>query len=73
MNHPISLTLIIKKGTNDYLIGQIKELPGVLTQGKTEEEVRENIWDALDTYLESMREEDPDQTDIISTESLTIA
>ena len=48
----MKLTLIVKKGQSGYLIGQIKELPAVFTQGITIEEVRENIADALEMYLE---------------------
>ena len=31
----MELTLVIKKGKNGYLIGQIKKLPSVFTQGIT--------------------------------------
>jgi predicted RNase H-like HicB family nuclease len=33
------------------------ELPGCVTYGKTEEEVRKNIMDALELYLRPSREE----------------
>ncbi|RZK23859.1 MAG: type II toxin-antitoxin system HicB family antitoxin [Hymenobacter sp.] len=51
----MKLTLLIRQGETQ-LIGQLKEIPGVLTQGKTVEEVKENIQDALALYLENMRE-----------------
>jgi len=44
-------TLIIKKGKDGFLIGQLKELPDVFTQGYTIDEVKENINDALEMYL----------------------
>jgi predicted RNase H-like HicB family nuclease len=53
----MKLTLVIKKGKNKFLIGQLKELPQVFTQGLTTEEVKENILDALDLYLEDLREQ----------------
>ncbi|MFD1872517.1 type II toxin-antitoxin system HicB family antitoxin [Hymenobacter bucti] len=53
----MKLTLLIRQGKTQ-LIGQLKEIPGVLTQGKTVEEVKENIQDALALYLEDMREDD---------------
>lgn len=53
----MKLTVKISEGKNDFLIGQIKEIPSVLTQGKTIEEVKENIMDALELYLQDMREE----------------
>jgi predicted RNase H-like HicB family nuclease len=52
----MKLTLIVKKGRNGYLIGQIKELPEVFTQGLSIRELKENIKDALEMYLEDVRE-----------------
>jgi predicted RNase H-like HicB family nuclease len=49
-------TLVIKNGKDGFLIGQLKELPEVFTQGLTMDEVKENISDALDMYLEDLRE-----------------
>ncbi len=48
----MKLTIVIIKGDDGFLIGQIKEIPEVITQGFTVEDVRENIKDALDLYLE---------------------
>jgi len=50
-------TLVTKQGEDGFLIGQLKELPEVFTQGLTVDELRENIADALDMYLEDMREQ----------------
>ena len=52
----MKLTLLITQGT-DFLVGSIKEIPAVLTQGTTIAEVKENILDALELYLEDMRGE----------------
>jgi predicted RNase H-like HicB family nuclease len=49
-------TLVIKKGKDGFLIGQLKELPEVFTQGLTMDEVKDNIVDALEMYLEDLRE-----------------
>lgn len=65
--HPI--TLIIRQGTTQ-LIGQLKEIPGVLTQGQTVAEVKENIQDALALYLADMREEESEKTIVTATISL---
>jgi predicted RNase H-like HicB family nuclease len=56
MLEQMKLTLIVKKGKNGYLIGQIKEIPEVFTQGTTIQELRENITDALEMYVEDVRE-----------------
>jgi predicted RNase H-like HicB family nuclease len=49
-------TLVITTGQNGFFIGQLKELPAVFTQGKTVDEVKVNIADALEMYLEDVRE-----------------
>ena len=48
-------TGIIEK-TDKWYIGYIEEIPGVKTQGKTLEEVRGNLKDALELILKSNRE-----------------
>jgi len=45
-------TLIIERGEDGYFIGSILELPGCHTQGKTIEELLENIKEAIELYLE---------------------
>lgn len=55
------LTIVIKKGQTGYLVGQLKEIPAVFSQGKTLKELKENIKDALELYFEDLREQyDPD-------------
>jgi predicted RNase H-like HicB family nuclease len=53
MKHNLKLTMLIEKGDQDWFVGQRAEIPGVLTQGKTIEETKENLLDALDLYLEA--------------------
>ncbi|MBI3878203.1 MAG: type II toxin-antitoxin system HicB family antitoxin [Verrucomicrobia bacterium] len=43
--------MLIEKGLDGWYVGQIQEIPGVLTQGKTIKETKENLLDALDLYL----------------------
>ena len=45
-------TLVIKQGQDGFLIGQLKELPAVFSQGLTISELKENIADVLEMYLE---------------------
>ena len=47
-------TAMYKKEGRWYL-GWVEEIPGVNTQGKTLEEVRENLQDALNLVLETNR------------------
>lgn len=51
----MKLAMVISKG-EEYFIGTIKEIPEVLTQGKTVAETKQNALDALQTYLEDMRD-----------------
>lgn len=65
------MTLLITQGT-DFLIGSIKEIPAVLTQGTSISEVKENILDVLELYLEDMRDEQNTQK-IVYQEELMFA
>ncbi len=69
----MTLTLVIKKGKNGYLIGQLKEMPAVFTQGLTVEEVKENIFDSLELYLEDIREQYHPEGEMLQEEELTFA
>ena len=70
----MKLTIIILKGEDGFLVGQIKEIPEVITQGTTIEEVKENIKDALELYLEDMRTENSGIAgEIIAEEDLIFA
>jgi len=53
----MKLTAIIEQGENGWLVGQIEEVPAVISQGKTTEELKENLIDALHLYLETQKEE----------------
>lgn len=68
------LTLIVNKGDSGFFIGKIKEMPAVMTQGHTIDEVKENIVDALALYLEDMREDNSnDNGNVVLEEDLIIA
>jgi predicted RNase H-like HicB family nuclease len=69
----MTLTLVIKKGKSGFLIGQLKELPAVFTQGMTIDEVKENIKDALDLYLEDIREQYHPDGEMLQEEELVFA
>ena len=48
-------TALIKKA-DDWWAGRVAEVPGVLSQGKTRDELLENLQSALDEALEIYRE-----------------
>ncbi|MEO6844229.1 MAG: type II toxin-antitoxin system HicB family antitoxin [Ginsengibacter sp.] len=60
----MKLTIVISKG-EEFFVGTIKEIPAVLTQGKTVEEAKENVLDALELYLEDMQSEEDNSNKIL--------
>jgi len=60
----VKLTIVISKG-EEFFTGTIKEIPAVLTQGKTVEEAKENVLDALELYLEDMQSEEDNSNKIL--------
>ncbi len=67
----MKLTIVISKG-EEFFIGSIKEIPSVLTQGKTIEETKSNVIDALKLCLEDMQSEE-DSLNKILEEDLIIS
>lgn len=52
-----NLTILVEKGEDGWLVGQIEEYPAVISQGKTITELKENLTDALKLYLDYQRDE----------------
>ena len=55
-NMPIPFTAVYQK-TADWWVAWVEELPGANTQGKTIEEARENLREAVTLILEVNREQ----------------
>ena len=53
----MELTIMVEKGENGYFVGQIVEYPAALSQGKTFEELEENLKDALKLLLKVQKEQ----------------
>lgn len=49
------LTAVYEKH-GDWYVAYVEEIPGVNTQGRTKEEARANLEDALQIFLEANRE-----------------
>lgn len=45
------LTVVYRKGEDGYIVAECLEIPGCMSQGKTLEEARENILDAIQGCL----------------------
>lgn len=52
----MKLTAIIESGENGWLVGQLEEIPAVISQGMTMNELKANLIDALNLYLEVQRD-----------------
>ena len=49
----MKVTAIIEKSNDGWFVGQIKEMPAALSQGKTIEELKLNLLDALKLLMET--------------------
>jgi predicted RNase H-like HicB family nuclease len=47
---------VIERANDGSYSAYVPDLPGCTTSGDTAEEVRDNIKDAVDSYIESLRE-----------------
>ncbi|WP_273843188.1 type II toxin-antitoxin system HicB family antitoxin [Rubrobacter calidifluminis] len=52
-----TFTAIFERGEDGWWVATCPEVPGAITQGKTIEEARENLKDAIELVLEVMRED----------------
>ena len=51
----MKLTALIEKSDDGWFVGQLEELPEILSQGKTVSELKSNLLDALKLLLDSNR------------------
>jgi predicted RNase H-like HicB family nuclease len=49
--------VIIYPGENDYWVAQCPSLPPCISQGETKEEAIANIQEAIELYIEMLKEE----------------
>jgi predicted RNase H-like HicB family nuclease len=52
----MKFTAIIEQGENGWFVGQVKEVPAAISQGKTIKELKKNLTDALKIVLEANQE-----------------
>jgi predicted RNase H-like HicB family nuclease len=51
MAEPVHLTITFEDGGDGWIVASIPEVPGAHSQGKTRDEARENVIDALREVL----------------------
>jgi len=60
----VKLHILIEQDEDGFFVAEVPALPGCLSQGKTEEEARSNIKEAIEGWLEVMESKqkiDPDR------------
>ena len=65
----MQLNFIVSKGEDGWLIAECVELPGCITQGKTNEELQANMVEAAESWLSAADEE---ETAVSSRQVVTI-
>jgi len=53
--------IILEQGEDGYVIAECPSLPGCITQGKTEEEAIKNAKEAIELYLEAVKESEVEE------------
>ena len=51
------LKVIVRKAPEGGFWAEVPELPGCMTQGETEEELRQNVRDAIESWLAAQDED----------------
>ena len=55
--HMKSFQVILERGGDGWYIAEVPTLPGCHTQGRTKKEALKNITEAIELYLEVMKEQ----------------
>jgi len=57
VTHPVELSVIYSQGQDGWVLARIHEFPAAMSQGRTREEARDNVLDALRELVFSYLEE----------------
>jgi predicted RNase H-like HicB family nuclease len=72
MSESLRVTIVFEDGEEGWIVASIPEVPGALSQGRTREEARANVIDALRGILELRFGEHPDAAADADSESLEL-
>ena len=67
-NYIMKYTVILEEGEDGYIVVTVPALPGCVTQGKTKEEALKNAKEAIELYLDVLREDNEPIPQDIGTE-----
>ncbi len=70
MNGSLQLAIVYQDGDDGWIIASIPEVPGTISQGRTREEARENVIDALQLMLSPETSDKRDESS--DSEALTL-
>lgn len=70
MSDSVHLTIVYEAGDDGWIISSIPEVPGTMSQGRTRQEARANVIDALQLMLSP--EPGQDERESADHESLTL-
>ena len=57
MSESLQLTVVYEEGEDGYILARVREVPAAISQGRTHEEARDNVLDALRELVLSYLEE----------------
>ncbi|HWX45895.1 MAG TPA: type II toxin-antitoxin system HicB family antitoxin [Solirubrobacteraceae bacterium] len=72
MSEPLRLTIVYERDEEGWIVASISEVPGAHSQGRTREEARANVIDALWGILQLRFGEHPDIEPPVDSESLEL-
>lgn len=72
MSESLSVTIVYEKDEDGWIVASIPEVPGAHSQGRTREEARRNVIDALLGILELRFGEHPSPGSVSDSESLEL-
>lgn len=72
MSESLVVTIVYERGEDGWVLASIPEVPGTHSQGRTREEARANVIDALRGILELRFEGHPDLTEGTDSEPLQL-
>lgn len=72
MSESLHVTIVYEDGEDGWIVASVPEVPGANSQGRTREEARANVIDALRGILELRLGGHPEATESIDSEPLEL-